>query len=112
MHILLTAAGDNGRHFGHNCCRQTSPNLIKQEASINKLISTLIYGIYLIASTAASGRTCARPPTPQAAWIHQIHAAGGASGSNTMVMLFVMLFVIFVWFLTRDSSVVLVVRTF
>jgi hypothetical protein len=44
MHILLTAAGDNGRRFGHNCCRQTSPNLIKQEASINKLISTLIYG--------------------------------------------------------------------
>jgi hypothetical protein len=34
-------------------------------------------------------RTCARPPTPQVAWIHQIHAAGGASGSNTMVMLFV-----------------------
>jgi hypothetical protein len=29
-----------------------------------------------------------------------------------MVMLFVMLFVLFVWFLTRDSSVVLVVRTF
>ena len=54
----------------------------------------------------------AKPPTPQAAWIHQIHAAGGASGSNTMVMLFVMLFVIFVWFLTRDLSVVLIVRTF
>jgi hypothetical protein len=31
---------------------------------------------------------------------------------NTMVMLFVMLFVLFVWFLTRDSSVVLIVRTF
>jgi hypothetical protein len=29
-----------------------------------------------------------------------------------MVMLFVMLFVLFVWFPTRDSSVVLVVRTF
>jgi hypothetical protein len=34
--------------------------------------------------------------TPQAAWVHQIHAAGGASGSNPMVMLFVMLFVLFV----------------
>ncbi len=57
-------------------------------------------------------QTCARPPTPQAAWVHQIHAAGGASGSITMVMLFVMLFVLFVRFLTRDSSVVLMVRTF
>jgi hypothetical protein len=38
---------------------------------------------------AALGRTCTRPPTPQAAWIHQIHAAGGASGSTTMVMVFV-----------------------
>ena len=57
-------------------------------------------------------RTCARPPTPQAAWVHQIHAAGGASGSNTMVMLFVMLFVIFVRFLTRDSSVGRVLPTF
>ena len=29
-----------------------------------------------------------------------------------MVMLFVMLFVLFVWFQTRDSSVVLIVHTF
>ena len=57
-------------------------------------------------------RTCARPPTPEAIWVHQIHAAGGASGSNTMVILFVMLFVLFVWFLTRDSSVVLIVVHF
>ena len=34
---------------------------------------------------------------PSRAWIHQIHAAGGASGSTTMVMLFVMMFVLFVW---------------
>jgi hypothetical protein len=32
---------------------------------------------------------CARPPARQAAWIHQIHAAGGASGSITMVVVFV-----------------------
>ena len=51
------------------------------------------------------GHTCARPPTPQAAWVHQIHAAGGASSSTTMVMVFVILFVLFVRFLTRDSSV-------
>ena len=37
---------------------------------------------------AALERICARPPTPQAAWVHQIHAAGRASGSNTMVMVF------------------------
>jgi uncharacterized membrane protein YdjX (TVP38/TMEM64 family) len=30
------------------------------------------------------------------AWVHQIHAARGASGPTTMVMLFVMLFVLFV----------------
>ena len=52
-------------------------------------------------------RICARPPTPQAACVHQIHAAGGASGSNTMVILFVMVFVLFVHFLTRNLSVVL-----
>jgi len=60
----------------------------------------------------ASKQSCARPPTPQAAWVHQIHAAVGASGSITMVMVFVMLFVLFVWFLTHDSSVVLIVHTF
>jgi hypothetical protein len=34
--------------------------------------------------------------------------AGGVSSSNTMVMLIVMLFVLFVRFMTRDSSIVLV----
>jgi hypothetical protein len=63
--------------------------------SRNKLISTLIYGIYLITSTVAQERTCSRPPTPQATWVHQIHAAGGASGSTTMVMVFVRWFVCF-----------------
>jgi hypothetical protein len=42
----------------------------------------------------ASEKICGRPPTPPAAWIHQIHAAGGASGSTTMVMFFVMLIVL------------------
>jgi hypothetical protein len=41
-------------------------------------------------------KTCDRPPVPPAAWIHQIHATGGASGSTTMVMVFVVLFVLFV----------------
>ena len=58
-------------------------------------------------------RLCGRPPTPQAAWVRQeIHVTGGAIGSTTMVMVFVMLFVLFVRFLTHDSSVVLAVRTF
>jgi hypothetical protein len=75
----LAAANDNQCHFG--------PNSINIEVSRNKLIST-IYGIYSITSTAASERICARLPTPQAAWVHQIRAAGGASGSTTMVMVF------------------------
>jgi hypothetical protein len=61
---------------------------------------------------SALEKICGGPSTPPAAWNHQIHAAGGASGSATMVMLFVMLFVLFVWFLTRDSSVGLVLPTF
>jgi hypothetical protein len=32
---------------------------------------------------------CARPPATRAAWYHQIHAAGGASSSITMVVVFV-----------------------
>jgi len=39
----------------------------------------------------ASERACAKPPTPRAAWVHQIHAAGEASSSTTMVMVFVCL---------------------
>ena len=34
-------------------------------------------------------KVCARPPAPWAAWIHQIHAAGGVDGSTTMVVVFV-----------------------
>jgi len=48
--------------------------------------------------------------TPQAAWVHQIHAAREAI--TNMVIVFVRRFVLFVWFLTRDLPVVLVVRTF
>jgi hypothetical protein len=50
-------------------------------------------------------KICGRPPTPWVAWIHQIHVAGGESGSTTMVMLFVMLFVLFV-----QSRLVVVTR--
>ena len=37
----------------------------------------------------ASEKSCERLPAPPAAWIHQIHTAEGASGSTTMVMVFV-----------------------
>ena len=43
---------------------------------------------------SASKKICGRPPTPPAAWIHNIHATGGVSVSTTMVMLFVMLVVL------------------
>ncbi len=39
---------------------------------------------------AATEKVCARPPTPQTAWDHQIHAAGGENGS-IMVGMFVCL---------------------
>jgi hypothetical protein len=37
---------------------------------------------------AAMEKVCARPPIPQAAWVHQIHASGGENGS-IMVGMFV-----------------------
>ena len=45
-------------------------------------------------------------------WVHRIHAAGGVSDSTTMLIVFFMLFVLFVWFLTHDLSVVLILPTF
>ncbi len=40
---------------------------------------------------SALEKICGRPAAPTAAWFHQIHTAGGASGPTTMVMLFVRL---------------------
>jgi hypothetical protein len=37
---------------------------------------------------AAMEKVCAKLPTPQAASIHQIHAAGGAAGFTTVVAVF------------------------
>jgi hypothetical protein len=61
---------------------------------------------------AATEKVCARPPTPQASCVHQIHATGGVGGFTAMVVVLVMLFVLFVCFLICDSTVVLVVHTF
>jgi hypothetical protein len=46
--------------------------------------------------TAALKKVCARPSTPPVVWVHQIHTAGGVSGSATMVMVFARLFALFV----------------
>ena len=51
---------------------------------------------------------CFRPSALRAAWIHLIHAAGGASGFITMVVMFVMLFVLFV----RSRLVVITCRMY
>jgi hypothetical protein len=45
--------------------------------------------IFLNPLIVALDNICARPPAPRAAWNHQIHTAGGASGSTTMVVMFV-----------------------
>jgi hypothetical protein len=37
----------------------------------------------------AMEEVCARSPTPQVAWVHQIHTAGGVGGFTTMVVVFV-----------------------
>ena len=38
---------------------------------------------------AAMEKVCARLATPEAAWVHQIHAAGEVGGFTTMVVVFV-----------------------
>ncbi len=59
------------------------------EVDINLLISTLFYWTDVNPLVATLEQTCARPPTPQAAWIEQTHIAGGPGGFATMVMMFV-----------------------
>ncbi len=86
---LLTAANGNLRHTGHHCCRQTSQIREHTEVVITKLITTVIYWFLQNPLIGASEQTWARPPTTRTVWIHRIHAAGGASGSITMVVVFV-----------------------
>jgi hypothetical protein len=65
------------------------PTSIKHKVNKNILISTLIYWFYQNPLTAALKQTWARLPTTQTVWIHWIHAAGGASGSITVEVVFV-----------------------
>jgi hypothetical protein len=60
---------------------------------------------YLCFRCATKWATQACTIPPQAAWVHQIHAAGGASGSTTMVMVVGRWFLLCVWVLTHDFSV-------
>ncbi len=87
--MFWASTDDDGCRFGHHCCWRTSPNSIKHKVDKNILISTLIYWFYQNPSTAALEVTCERPPTTWMVWIHWIHAAGGASSSITMVVVFV-----------------------
>jgi hypothetical protein len=68
------------------------------QALIQSTLSLINIHQFLYNLLNSTKPNCPRPPTHQAAWIHQIHAAGGASGSITMVMVFVRSFVIFVHF--------------
>jgi hypothetical protein len=43
-------------------------------------------------------------PIPQAAWIHQIHAAGGMGGSTTMALVFIGLVMCCGWSHDNTSS--------
>jgi hypothetical protein len=54
----------------------------------------------------ATKQTSARPPTPQAAWVHQIHSTRGVSGSITMVMVFgrSLCFLCGFWLMTHQSD--------
>jgi len=40
---------------------------------------------------AAMEKVCARPSTPQAAWVHQIYAARGVGGFIAMVVVLLLL---------------------
>ncbi len=87
--MFWASADNDGCHFGHHCCRRMSQHQLNVEIKTNTLISTLIYWILLNPLTAASKNECARLPATRAEWYHWIHAAGGASGSITMVVVFV-----------------------
>ncbi len=67
-------------HRPEPCAQQAPSRSIKFYFNLLNLLNRLM---------VASEKSCPRPPAPPAAWIHQIHTAGGASSSITMVMVFV-----------------------
>ena len=95
--ILWASASNSGCHFGHHCCRRTSPVRDHAEVNRNKLITALILWIYINPSIAALEKICARASAPQAVSIHQIHTARGVGGSTTMVVVFVVCVCCVLW---------------
>ncbi len=95
--MFWASANDNGCHFCHHCHRRTSQHQLNIKVDTNILFSALIQWIYVNLLIAASENICVRPPAHQAARIHWIHTAGGASSSISMVVVFARLFVLFVW---------------
>ncbi len=59
-----------------------------REVNRNKLITTLIYDFYYNSSSAALTNPSSGSPAHSVILIHQIHVAGGASRSATMVVVF------------------------
>jgi hypothetical protein len=54
-----------------------------------------MYQLQLNRLAAAAEKVCVRPPASQAVWICQNNAAGGASSSATMAIMFGSSFVFF-----------------
>ncbi len=70
--MVLSVAEDNGHRFGHHCRWQTSANLIKLEASINKSISFFILLNLLIRFVGGLGTNMCKAA----------HPSGGLDSSN------------------------------
>jgi len=85
----LAAANDKGCRFGHHCCQRASANPIKHRGT-HKLIEFYIILLNLLNRfDCGIGTSMRKDAHPSGKWVHQIHAAGGASSSTTMVMVFV-----------------------
>jgi hypothetical protein len=53
----------------------------------------------------ASDKICARPPTPWAVWVHQIHTARGVGNYATIVVVFVVCLRCVLWYLLVVSLI-------
>ena len=104
MRIFATA-GDNGCRFGHHCRRQTSPNSIKQEASLNKLISTLFMeSIKLLQRRPWNEHAQGRPPLRRHGFIKSTPLGGRAAPTPWWCCLSCCLcFLCGFWLVTRQS---------
>ncbi len=72
VQTILAAADDKGRHFGHHCCRRTSPNSIKHRGQY-KLINFYINLLNILNHFDSGIRTNTRKAA---------HPSGGMGSSN------------------------------